>query len=252
MMKLQFALPVPLNQGCKVTVQLPPQYNISTITLVGALQVFGNLQQFTALNKNFSENSFTIFPCRNYIDNNNLAVLYISNLTQPPYEKATDSVKIQIKSSADFKVAQVQSGITFTPYRGTAAVEGSANVKTVQTPTAITFKIWPSHTLYQKDQPKVIISFPLNVLSPCSTSVGSCLIRNQSIVISDWLTKDYIPSTNPINITVGTVVNPLSINPIAGFDLLIAAFGLYAIDEYEGKIPWSLAPGPMSKVEIIP
>lgn len=40
-MQLSFFLPVPLSKGCVVTVKLPSQYNVSTISNVTTEQVFG-------------------------------------------------------------------------------------------------------------------------------------------------------------------------------------------------------------------
>lgn len=46
-MKLSFYLPVPLDQGCQVTVVLPEQYSVSTVETVGSLQVFGYYKEYS-------------------------------------------------------------------------------------------------------------------------------------------------------------------------------------------------------------
>lgn len=125
-MKLSFFLPVPLNQGCKVTVVLPAQYSISTIKYVGTLQAFGSYKQYSLNSNNLvlnkTENSFTIEPCDSYRENDNVAILYISELMQYKYEKQTDSVQIRIDTAKGDKVARIQSGVTFTPVRGSTTV----------------------------------------------------------------------------------------------------------------------------------
>jgi len=40
-MRLQFFLPVPLDKGFRITVTLPKEYNISTVTKIKTSQVFG-------------------------------------------------------------------------------------------------------------------------------------------------------------------------------------------------------------------
>lgn len=82
-MKLSFYLPVPLDQGCKVTVVLPEQYNTKSLTKVGTQQVFGFYQEYSLTEgtlKINTDNSFTISPCNQYIENDNIGVIYISKL----------------------------------------------------------------------------------------------------------------------------------------------------------------------------
>ena len=61
-MQLKFYLPVPLNAGCQVTVKLPSQYSVDTITQVGSLQVFGFYREYTVASGSLiiskAENSF--------------------------------------------------------------------------------------------------------------------------------------------------------------------------------------------------
>jgi len=79
-MKLSFYLPVPLDEGCKVTVVLPQQYSTDTITIVRAHQVFGFIQTFSLDNGKLQindDNSFTIQPCDTYKENDNIATIYI-------------------------------------------------------------------------------------------------------------------------------------------------------------------------------
>lgn len=66
------------------------------------------------------DNSFTISPCDKYIENDNLAVIIIDSLFQFKYEKTTDSLSVRIETGDGKRVAQVQSGITFLPLRGSS------------------------------------------------------------------------------------------------------------------------------------
>ena len=45
-MRLDFFLPVPLNAGCKLNIELPPQYSVETIGLVKTLNVFGPITEY--------------------------------------------------------------------------------------------------------------------------------------------------------------------------------------------------------------
>jgi len=60
--------------------------------------VFGSYREFIAADDNliFGANSFTINPCRTYINNDNIAVLYISKLRHFDYEIVSGSFKITI------------------------------------------------------------------------------------------------------------------------------------------------------------
>jgi hypothetical protein len=111
-MQLDFYLPVPLNAGCQIKVELPEQYSINTITLVQTKAVFGALTKFSdeAGNIEFDErdNSFLIRPCQTYIENDNVATIQIFSLMQPNYEKATDSVKINIDTEDGRSIAYIQ------------------------------------------------------------------------------------------------------------------------------------------------
>ena len=74
-MTLSFYLPVPLDQGCRLTVQLPDDYDISTVEYVGSLQVFGAYKEYTVADGTLTidrgDNSFMIKPCARYINNDN-------------------------------------------------------------------------------------------------------------------------------------------------------------------------------------
>jgi len=129
-MQLNFYLPVPLNQGCKVTVELPVQYSIETVTSVNSLMVFGRYVKYTVEDGTLlilkDKNQFIIEACATYIENDKIGTIYISQLRQWKFEKATDSVKIYITSGSDDKIAQIESGVTFTPFRGEIQAKATA------------------------------------------------------------------------------------------------------------------------------
>jgi len=86
-----------------VTVELPQQYSVTTVTAVTALGAFGSLRIFTAKKQtlwiNTNKNSFTIDACESYKENDNLAILYIDKLKQARYERMTDSLKVTIQTA---------------------------------------------------------------------------------------------------------------------------------------------------------
>lgn len=106
-MTLSFYLPVPLNQGCQLTVELPSDYSTDDIEYVGSLQVFGSYREFVTADNNLvlGQNTFTINPCRTYINNDNIAVLYISKLRHFNYEIKSGSFKILIQNSQGLNIA---------------------------------------------------------------------------------------------------------------------------------------------------
>lgn len=72
-------------------------------------------------------------------------MIYISKLMQYKFEKATDSLKIRIKTESGEKVAQIESNIAFTPSRGASEIEAIATVPTVQTETSLVVTLRPEH-----------------------------------------------------------------------------------------------------------
>ena len=104
-MTLDFYLPVPLNEGCKVTVVLPEEYDVSEVHRVMTLNVFGSYQNYTQemgnLLVDLEVNSFEIEPCKNYVENDNVATIQMFSLTQPNYEAATHTVHILINAKND-------------------------------------------------------------------------------------------------------------------------------------------------------
>lgn len=125
-MKLSFILPVPLNEGCKVTVVLPSQYSVSTIEEVKTFLAFGSSREYTVstgtLQIDSTENSFTIEPCDKYKDNNLDGMIRIKELMQYKFEQPSGSLEIRIETKDNEKIARIQTGVTFTPTRGVTEV----------------------------------------------------------------------------------------------------------------------------------
>jgi hypothetical protein len=71
--------------------------------------------------------------------------------------------------------------------------------------------------------------------------------------IKDFLSEDYHPNIGKtIFLTIGEVNNPTSTFQVDGLKITVAAEGLYAIDEYEGPIPWSLVTGIFTFMQVDP
>ena len=81
-MQLTFYLPVPLNAGCRVTVELPEQYSVETLSVVNTLMVFGRYVSYTeadgSLLINRDKIQFVIDACATYIENDKVGTIYIS------------------------------------------------------------------------------------------------------------------------------------------------------------------------------
>ena len=118
-----------------------------------------------------------------------------------------------------------------------------------------------------QDNPTIMITFPNAVpivSSQCKVSgvrVGSSPVpanplcrrssSGQTMVVSNWLTEDYAPGS-PIELTLGTVVNPMSVAAEDGLHIVILAEGQYPIDDFEGLTPWALAPGSFRDASVDP
>ena len=55
-----------------------------------------------------------------------------------------------------------------------------------------------------------------------------------------------------IELTLGEVTNPLSVQEVDGLKIVIYAFGKYAIDEFEGQIGWELTHGGFVDAKVVP
>lgn len=140
---------------------------MATIEQVGTLQVFGFYTEYSqaagTLSINTATNSFQIEACRDYRENDKAALIYISQLKQPKYERATDSVKVYIDTASGDKVAQIEAGVTFTPIRGGIHTLGSAANNIVQAQTTVAFTLQPDHIIYKNDAPQMVVEFPSEV-----------------------------------------------------------------------------------------
>lgn len=80
-----------------------------------------------------------------------------------------------------------------------------------------------------------------------------CTRFQQTLTIKDFLPADYYPgSDTEIFLTLGEVTNPVSIYKVQGLKITILAEGLYAVDEYEGPITWTLRTGSFGTLEVKP
>ena len=71
------------------------------------------------------------------------------------------------------------------------------------------------------------------------------------MTIKDFLPEDYLPEENHIiYFTLGEVNNPTSTYQVKGLKITIYAEGKYAIDEFEGQIPWELVTGTFNKMNV--
>jgi hypothetical protein len=155
-MKLSFYVPVPLDAGCSLTVTLPSQYNTDLINRVSSANMFGRYQSYSdggrnPLEINEAENSFTIYPCREYLENDDMGVLTITELMQYKYEMRTDSLKILIRTASGEKIALLENDITFTPIRGSMTSTAMASNSVIQTATKTEFTLRPEHVIFKDD-----------------------------------------------------------------------------------------------------
>ena len=163
-MRLDFYLPVPLNEGCKVTVVLPEEYDVREVQRVMTFNVFGPYANYTEVQGNLfvdiQANSFQIEACKKYVENDDVATIQMFSLTQPNYEAPTHSVQILIDTKLGGEVAMIQEGVTFTPSRGEIAAETDATNYVVQSPTKVLFTLKPEHKIYVDDEPIILVEFP--------------------------------------------------------------------------------------------
>lgn len=83
-MQISFGLPVPVNEGCILTVVLPEQYNLNNVKSVAPSKFFGEYIQMLRSNGDvildYSTNSFSIYPCKDYKENVQDATIFVQNL----------------------------------------------------------------------------------------------------------------------------------------------------------------------------
>lgn len=123
---------------------------------------------------NEAENSFTIYPCGSYLENDDMGVLTISELMQYKYEMRTDSIKIRIDSANGDKIAYIEDDITFTPIRGSMTSTAIASNSVIQTATKTEFTLRPEHVILKEDNIQLQVRYPDGVIvSFCSIEVNT-------------------------------------------------------------------------------
>jgi len=58
-------------------------------------------------------------------------------------------------------------------------------------------------------------------------------------------------SDSSITFSFGNIFNPVSTYQVEGLQITVLAFGKYAIDEYNGIIPWMLETGKFNKMLVV-
>lgn len=121
--------------------------------------------------------------------------------------------------------------------------------------------------IYADDVPQIVITFPslVPVASPSCTVTNvfidpndpavtpTCTRVDQTFTVKNWLALDYKPGDdNPIEFTIGDVYNPVSTKPVSDLQIIFMAYGLYAIDDFEGETPWELTAGTFNSVKVDP
>ena len=101
-MQVSFSSPVPLNQGCKIIVTMPSQFNLASITKVTISGLLG-VQRDISITKNGL--AFNFQSCVSYTSNQLQGIIIIDSLTLPGYVKPTAGVNIEIKDRNDNYIA---------------------------------------------------------------------------------------------------------------------------------------------------
>jgi hypothetical protein len=97
-MQVSFSSPVPLNQGCKIRITLPSQFNLETITKVTISGLLGAQSSIPVTKTGLT---FSFSSCANYRANQLQAIIVIESLTLPGYAKATSNMNIEIRDKND-------------------------------------------------------------------------------------------------------------------------------------------------------
>ena len=97
-MQVSFNSPVPLNQGCKIKITLPSQFNLDTVQRV---TISGLLGAQSAIPVTKSGLSFSFQSCDSYRANLLQAIITIESLTLPGYAKATSNLNVEIRDRND-------------------------------------------------------------------------------------------------------------------------------------------------------
>ena len=153
-MRLEFTLPVPLNEGCKLKVSFPRAYYdislsdpaLETVTVQIEYGSSSSAVAYTTsgdLVIDGTNNLFTIDDvCEGYVDDAGERYIDLSSLLQPSSVVTIEGIQVDITTESD-EVIISSTGFSFTPKPGSISLSASAEDSTVQTDTDITLTLTP-------------------------------------------------------------------------------------------------------------
>ena len=102
---------MPLNQGCIVQLQFPPQIVLSTSILTNVLAL-GLPSTLSTINGTIDTqaNTYTVTnACPGYRDNSNQVIFYMTNITNPFVVSTTDTIEVYIFDSQNQMICSTQN-----------------------------------------------------------------------------------------------------------------------------------------------
>lgn len=270
-LRLQFKVPVPLNSGCIIDVTFPSDYSLSgaDLTTVQGFGLFGGARVLTG-SLNVGNNTYTITDgCTNYVSQDLIGILDFNSIKNPFSVKPTDSVRIFVKDSTQFSIAQVTTGITYTATPGTmTGVTLTPENTIVSTVTAIRFRFLPAHSLLatttvfeivlpsdvsivQQTNPSTCTLSELQYISPSVT----CTVVGNTITLTNPFQINYTPTSSEVlGFKINGMTMPPSLKP-PGAVIITSKVGsptLYNVDTISATGLFVATVGSMSEFSVTP
>jgi hypothetical protein len=161
----------------------------------------------------------------------------------------------------------VENGVNFKPIGGKIEIKKAfADDSTVWAKTPFTLEMKPQHNIYKEDGVTLMIELPPQIeingacrvesvkvsKFPAAARNPRCIATTEhKMKILKFIDQDYIAGAdNTITIKIGSIINAARTGSIEGFRVSIIVENEFLIDQYFGKVPWSLTTGTFTNMKV--
>jgi hypothetical protein len=237
--------------------------------VVKGIGLYGGYRDLSG-NINSGTNSYSITDgCKTYIEADDQALTDFNTIKNPFSVKTTESIRIYIKDSNQFLIAQIETGITFTATKGSISEFGLTPDNTIaSTLTAVTIAFLPKHELLAGTS-QIEITLPIETSiaqqtdsSTCSITdlkmvspTAKCTVVDRTITLLNPFSVAYVPSASQIiSFKIAGMTNPSTTRPVSEMTVTtkIGTSTLYLVDESSQAELFSASAGTLLEASVSP